>query len=66
MVGFDGTELVAHTDPPLTSIHQPVDRMAASVAWLLQNQDAAGSAVHMFPPDLVIGRSTGRVPLLTG
>ncbi len=63
VVGFDGTELVSHTNPPLTSIRQPVDRMAASVAWLLQNQDAAGSFVHMFQPDLVIGRSTGRAPV---
>jgi DNA-binding LacI/PurR family transcriptional regulator len=62
IVGFDGTELVSHTDPPLTSIRQPVDRMAASVAFLLQNQDSAGTRVHLFQPDLVIGRTTGRVP----
>jgi LacI family transcriptional regulator, repressor for deo operon, udp, cdd, tsx, nupC, and nupG len=62
IVGFDGTELVSYTDPPLTSIRQPVDRMAASVAFLLQNQDSAGTRVHLFQPDLVIGRTTGRVP----
>ncbi len=63
VVGFDGTEFVSHTDPPLTSIRQPIDRMVASVAWLLQNQDSAGSRVHMFQPELVIGRTTGRAPI---
>jgi LacI family transcriptional regulator, repressor for deo operon, udp, cdd, tsx, nupC, and nupG len=66
VVGFDGTDLISHTDPPLTSIRQPVDRMAASVAWLLRNQDSAETAatgVHLFQPDLVIGRTTGRVPV---
>lgn len=62
VVGLDGTELLSHTDPPLTTVRQPIDRMAASVAWLLQNQDLAGSSVHLFKPDLVIGKTTGPVP----
>lgn len=62
VVGFDGTSLVSYTDPPLTSIRQPVDRMAATVVWLLRSHEVGAPHVHMFHPDLVIGRSTGRAP----
>ncbi len=62
VVGFDGTSLVTFTDPPLTSVRQPVDRMAATVAWLLESPATANGHVHMFQPDLVIGRSTGPAP----
>jgi DNA-binding LacI/PurR family transcriptional regulator len=62
VVGFDGTSLAAVTNPRLTSLRQPVERMAASVAWLLEgtNPDQANT-VHTFQPELMIGRSTGRV-----
>ncbi len=62
VVGFDGTSLVTFTDPPLTSVRQPVDRMAATVAWLLESPATGNGHVHMFQPDLIIGRSTGRAP----
>jgi DNA-binding LacI/PurR family transcriptional regulator len=62
VVGFDGTSLVTFTDPPLTSVRQPVDRMAATVAWLLETPASGNGHVHMFQPDLMIGRSTGRAP----
>jgi alanine racemase len=61
VVGFDGTSLVGYTDPPITSVRQPVDRMAATVAWLLASPNG-GPNVHVFQPDLVIGGSTGRAP----
>lgn len=62
VVGLDGTELLSHAQPQLTTIRQPIDRMAAAVAWLLQNQESAGTRVHLFLPDLVIGKTTGPVP----
>ncbi len=61
VIGFDGTALIGYTNPPLTSVRQPVDRIAATVAWLLESPNG-GPNVHVFQPDLVIGASTGRAP----
>lgn len=59
VIGFDGTSLVRFTDPALTSIRQPVDRMAQTVARMLTEEGGVvGPAVHLFEPDLVIGAST--------
>ena len=61
VVGFDGTSLAAVTNPRLTSLRQPVERMAASVAWLLEERGSdQADTVHTFQPELMIGRSTGR------
>lgn len=62
VVGFDGTALVSYTNPSLTSVRQPVERMAQTVVSMLATPQNGGSAVHMFEPDLVIGGSTGRPP----
>jgi alanine racemase len=61
VVGFDGTSIVNFTDPPLTSVRQPVMRMAATVAWLLESSTNGQGHVHMFHPDLMIGGSTSAV-----
>jgi DNA-binding LacI/PurR family transcriptional regulator len=67
VVGFDGTSLAAVTNPRLTSLRQPVERMAASVAWLLEEGSLdRANTVHTFQPELMIGRSTGRVGTVTG
>lgn len=62
IVGFDGTQMVMFTDPPLTTLRQPIGRMAATVASLTESPETAGSHVHMFNPDLIIGGSTGPAP----
>jgi LacI family transcriptional regulator, repressor for deo operon, udp, cdd, tsx, nupC, and nupG len=62
VVGFDGTTFVSYTDPSLTSVRQPVDRMAQTVVSLLTTPQNGGPTVHLFEPDLVIGGSTGRPP----
>ncbi len=62
VVGYDGTSLVNYTSPTLTSIRQPIERMANTVATLLRNPPDNGGQVHLFHPDLVIGGSTGRAP----
>lgn len=64
VVGFDGTPLAAFTDPTLSTLRQPMDRMAGAVARLLTtygNGDR-GPAAQVFTPELVAGRSTARVP----
>ena len=61
VVGFDGTPITAHTNPPLTTFRQPVGRMAGTVVELLMDQTygPSGASLHMFTPELVIGESTG-------
>ncbi|MDP3984259.1 MAG: LacI family DNA-binding transcriptional regulator [Acidimicrobiia bacterium] len=63
VVGFDGTAITAHTDPPLTTLRQPVGRMAGTVVELLmeQLQGRSNSGVHLFQPELVMGGTTGPV-----
>ena len=35
MVGFDDSPAGAHTDPPLTTVHQPIEAMGRQMAQLL-------------------------------
>lgn len=63
VVGFDGTQMVMFTDPPLTTLRQPIGRMAATVASLIESPETSGNHVHMFNPDLIIGGSTGPAPV---
>ncbi|MGH8874757.1 MAG: hypothetical protein ACRDVM_05835 [Acidimicrobiia bacterium] len=55
MVGFDGTPILSYSNPPLTTLRQPVVRMAGAVASLL-NSPASGQATtvpHLFLPELI-------------
>ncbi|GAA4842237.1 LacI family DNA-binding transcriptional regulator [Kitasatospora terrestris] len=62
VVGFDDSPLIAFTEPPLTTIRQPVEAMAtAAVDALLE--EVGGSpgqrSEFMFQPELVMRGSTG-------
>ncbi|MEU9132214.1 LacI family DNA-binding transcriptional regulator [Kitasatospora sp. NPDC048540] len=62
VVGFDDSPLIAFTEPPLTTIRQPVEAMAtAAVDALLE--EVGGNATQrvefMFQPELVMRGSTG-------
>ena len=55
MVGFEDSPSAAHTDPPLTTVHQPVEAMGREMVRLLlariggsAPERAAGGAAH--PP----------------
>jgi len=37
VVGFDSTETCDHTNPPLTSVRQPIETMAATALAMLAN-----------------------------
>lgn len=66
IVGFDDSPLMAFTDPPLTTIRQPVVEMSeAIVAAFLDGLRAGHDAppTLVFQPELVVRSSTGRVPL---
>lgn len=65
IVGFDSTALCDHTDPPLTSIRQPVYAMAAEALTLL-TQRIRGQILEetriRVAPSLVIRHSCGAPP----
>ncbi len=63
VVGFDDSQLIAFTDPPLTTVRQPVRAMAtAAVGALLE--ELGGSPVqrteYVFQPELVVRGSTAQ------
>ncbi len=62
VVGFDDSPLIAFTEPPLTTIRQPVEAMAtAAVDALLEEVggNPAQRGEFMFQPELVMRGSTG-------
>ncbi|MBB0244382.1 LacI family DNA-binding transcriptional regulator [Streptomyces alkaliphilus] len=65
VVGYDDSDLFAFTDPPLTTLRQPVRAMAgAAVNSLLE--EIGGNPVHhtefVFQPELVVRGSTAQPP----
>ncbi|MFC4492972.1 LacI family DNA-binding transcriptional regulator [Streptomyces ovatisporus] len=65
VVGYDDSELIAFTDPPLTTVRQPVRAMAnAAVHTLLEEirQNPVPQTEFVFQPELVVRGSTGQAP----
>ncbi|MCC5578782.1 LacI family DNA-binding transcriptional regulator [Microtetraspora sp. AC03309] len=65
VIGYDDSVLVAFTDPPLTTVRQPVKAMAtAAVDTLLELIAGAPPRHHelVFRPELIVRRSTGSGP----
>ena len=62
VIGFDGSPLASFTDPPLTTLRQPVASMATAIASLLVGDHRNNNSVptQRFRAELVIGQSTGR------
>lgn len=60
VIGFDGTPAMAFTEPPLTTLRQPVGRMAAAAAALLvaQMNGDHQAQTQVFRPELVVGQTT--------
>jgi LacI family repressor for deo operon, udp, cdd, tsx, nupC, and nupG len=61
IVGYDDSPLIAFTDPPLTTLRQPVAAMgAAAVRTLVDeiNGHAAPHSEYVFTPELVVRGST--------
>ncbi|NUT36992.1 MAG: LacI family DNA-binding transcriptional regulator [Hamadaea sp.] len=65
VIGFDDSTLMTYTDPPLTTVRQPVTAMGqAAVALLLRQIDGeqlAGDEL-LFEPELVVRGTTGAAP----
>jgi LacI family repressor for deo operon, udp, cdd, tsx, nupC, and nupG len=63
IVGYDDTDLMAYTDPPLTTVRQPVDVIGEHAVEVLLAQVAAQpfeSVEYLVRPELVVRGSTGR------
>jgi DNA-binding LacI/PurR family transcriptional regulator len=63
VVGYDDTVLMAFTDPPLTTVRQPVRPMSDAAVRALLDRIAGHGACHeyVFRPELVVRSSTGPV-----
>ncbi|GAA1771579.1 LacI family DNA-binding transcriptional regulator [Nonomuraea sp. NPDC003560] len=65
VVGYDDSTLIAYTDPPLTTMRQPVQVMATAAVDALLELVAGGPYRHqelMFRPELIVRSSTGSGP----
>jgi LacI family repressor for deo operon, udp, cdd, tsx, nupC, and nupG len=65
VVGYDDSPLVAFTDPPLTTLRQPVAAMGiAAMRTLVDeiNGHEVPRSEYVFPPELVVRGSTAVVP----
>ncbi|WP_042368208.1 LacI family DNA-binding transcriptional regulator [Streptacidiphilus neutrinimicus] len=61
-VGFDDSAFMNYTDPPLTTLRQPIDAMARAAVQLLVNQidgNAPTPRRLLHEPELVVRGSTG-------
>jgi DNA-binding LacI/PurR family transcriptional regulator len=65
IVGFDDSALMNCTDPPLTTVRQPIEPMGRMVIDLLVGQMAGGAVStdeYFFEPELVVRGSSGPAP----
>jgi alanine racemase len=61
VVGYDDSPLIAFTDPPLTTVRQPVREMAVAAVQALVDEirgQAAPHSEYVFSPELVVRGST--------
>ncbi|SHM73454.1 LacI family DNA-binding transcriptional regulator [Cryptosporangium aurantiacum] len=67
VIGFDDSPLVAFTDPPLTTVRQPVQAMGTAAVQMLLDEIAGvpgPKSEFVFQPELVVRGSTGSGPRL--
>lgn len=46
MIGFDDSIVARHTDPPMTSVRQPIEEMGRTMARLLLEEISAPGRAH--------------------
>ena len=62
IVGYDDSALMNCTEPPLTTVRQPIEPMGRTIIELLLRQISSDSAISdelFFEPELVVRGSTG-------
>jgi alanine racemase len=65
VVGYDDSPLIAFTDPPLTTVRQPVRAMAVAAVRALVDEirgHASPNSEYVFRPELVVRTSTAIAP----
>jgi DNA-binding LacI/PurR family transcriptional regulator len=62
VVGYDDSVIAACTTPPLSSVHQPVEAMAAAATRALVNRQVTPSWRRVFPAVLRVRQSSARHP----
>jgi LacI family transcriptional regulator, repressor for deo operon, udp, cdd, tsx, nupC, and nupG len=65
VVGFDDSAFMTCTDPPLTTVRQPIESMSKAAVELLVSQLEGASVFPdelLFEPELVVRGSTGPAP----
>jgi DNA-binding LacI/PurR family transcriptional regulator len=65
VVGFDDTELMRFTDPPLTTVHQPVTRIvdhAVDVLFAQIQGQPYDRAERLLAGELIVRGTTARAP----
>lgn len=63
VVGFDDVPEAADADPPLTTVHQPIeDKGRAAIALIFDAAEGRGPRTETLPHDLVLRGSTGPAP----
>jgi DNA-binding LacI/PurR family transcriptional regulator len=68
VVGYDDSALMNYTDPPLTTVRQPIEPMGRMATELLVAQITGAPVPHdelLFEPELIVRGSTGAVPAST-
>ncbi len=66
IIGYDDSPLIAFTDPPLTTVRQPVSAMGGAAVTALLSQlggDPIPRSEILFHPELVVRESTGMAPV---
>jgi DNA-binding LacI/PurR family transcriptional regulator len=69
VVGFDDSAFMNCTDPPLTTVRQPIEAMGRAAVMMLVSQiDGAAVTAEelLFEPELVVRGSTARISALVG
>ncbi|MFC1411587.1 LacI family DNA-binding transcriptional regulator [Streptacidiphilus sp. N1-12] len=62
VMGYDDSSFMTCTDPPLTTVRQPIEAMGRAAVDLLAGEIAGGQVSHdelLFAPELVVRSSTG-------
>ena len=66
VIGYDDSPLIPMTDPPLTTVRQPVESICrAAVSTLLAqlNGQRPADTEMLFAPDLIVRDSTAAAPI---
>ncbi len=67
VIGFDDSPLIPFTDPPLTTVRQPVRAMATAAVGALLEAVGGNPVAHtefVFQPELVVRGSTAPAPVV--